>query len=158
MELRELMEQFVAKLGIEGARPDADGAYHFDIDGMPVSLLEVAETGEVLTWADVGELPSEGRERFCMELLKAMFMSEGTGGAIFSIARDSGRLCLHRADALAALDFDSFKAKFERFVNVLEEWRTLLADFREVAPEQAHESKVAAESSRSLGLDDFIRV
>lgn len=157
MELRELMDQFAAALEIEDSKPDADGAYHFEIDGMPVSLLEVAETGELLTWADVGELPSEGRERFCMELMKAMFMGEGTGGATFSIARDSGRLCLHRVDALAALDFDSFRTKFERFVNILEEWRTMLADFREVAPEHAHES-ATAESSRSLRLGGFIKV
>lgn len=157
MEYGELMADFVGKLGLDGAEPDAEGAWHFEFDGMSVSFLEVAETGELLTWADVGEPPPEGRERLYRTLLGAMFMGEGTLGASFSIARDDGRICLHRVDLLAGLDFDRFMANLERFVNVLEEWRGILADFREVAPEQAREAELEAEQSRVFGLGGFLQ-
>ena len=158
MELKELMEQFKVKFEIEGVEPDEDGAYHFEIDGMSVSFLEVAETGEMLTWADVGEPPPEGHERLYRVLLEAMFMGEGTGGASFSIARDDGRVCLHRVDPLAMLDFDRFKSNLERFVNILEEWRGTLADFREAAPEQAKEEVVSVEEAGGFGLGGFMQV
>ena len=157
MEFDELMAGFVGKLGIEGAKPDAAGAWHFEIDGMSVSLLEVAETGELLTWADVGEPPPEGRERLYRVLLESMFMGEGTGGASFSIAHDDGRVRLHRVDSLAGLDFDRFMANLERFVNILEEWRGILADFREAAPEQVRKMAEAAEETRAFGLGGFLQ-
>ena len=156
MEIDELMREFAVASGIDDVRSDGEGAYHFDIDGMSVSFAAVPETGDMITWADVAEPPPEGRERIYHSLLEAMFMGEGSGGATFSVARDTGRICLHRIDPLATLDFDRFRAMLERFVNVLETWRKLIADFREVAPDLDRASESEARSG--LGLDGCMRV
>ena len=164
MDYAELMADFVAKLNVEGAEPDADGVYHFEIDGMPVSMMEVAELQQLVVWGDLGDLPPAGnRERLYRTMMEAMFMGEGTGGSSFSIDRGSGRVFLQRFLSLVALDPDGFMAQIERFVNVLEEWRKLIADFRELSPEPeragaAPAASPAEEPGVGFGLGGFMQV
>ena len=132
MELKELMEGLAAEAGAVGVAPDEGGAYHLGIDGMRISFLEAG--GCLAVWADVGEPPPEGRERLFRTLLESTFMGEGAGGAAFAIDAKSGRVILQRIEASGVLDLIGFKAMLEKFVNVLEKWRKLVSDFRDVAP------------------------
>ena len=158
MDFSELMTGFCSMLDIEGAEPDTDGAYHFEIDEMPVSFMELESLRQIVVWGDVGEMPPGSREQLYKALMEAMFMGEGTGGSSFSIDRESGRVVLQHLAPLAVLDEDSFKAMVERFVNVLEEWRKLIADFRDVAPELERAAETAEEENRNFGLGGFIQV
>lgn len=163
-EIHELMADFVAKLNVGDAKPDADGVYHFEIDGMPVSIMEVAELRQLVVLGDLGDLPPVGgRERLYRTMLEAMFMGEGTCGSTFSIDRKSGRVILQRVLPLIALDPDVFMAEIERFVNILEKWRGLIADFREVSPDLEGAGDVPSTTPTDgpgggLGLGGFLQV
>ena len=157
MDIRELMEAFGRDFGIEGFAADADEIYTLCIDGMNVSFAEIAG-GRLATWAEVCEPPPEGREHLYRTLMEAMFMGEGTGGAAFSIDRETGKVYLHRFDAMAALDIQSFKTMLEGFVNVLEEWRGLITDFRPVFGEIAKAESAARDEQQEMDRGGFIQV
>ena len=156
MELKEIMTAFAAEIGMTDLAPDEDGAYHLAIDDMTVSFAE--DEGRLLTWAEVCEPPPEGKDHLNRVLLEAMFMGRATGGAVFSIDHESGKVFLHRHDSLAGMELGPFKALLEAFVNVLEEWRRTIADFRAVAPEIAKAEQSSAEEARQMGLGGFMQV
>ena len=158
MEYSELMQDFIRRLNVADARADADGAYHFVIDDMPISFMEVADRRELVVWGEVGELPPGNCARLYRTMLEAMFMGEGTLGNAFSIDRESGRVCLQRIVPLAVLDPAGFRELVERFANVLEEWRKLVADFREVAPELERAEPMREGETGNFGLGGFMRV
>lgn len=129
MELNELMLAFAADVGLEGLEPDANGAWGLKIDGMDITFADRANDGKLLICADVGEPPAEGREELYDLLLRTMYLGDGTQGSEFSLD-DEGKVVLQRTLDLRYLDLAEFKAALEGFVNVLELWRTTVADFR----------------------------
>ena len=158
MEFEELMKGFGEKVGIKDLAPTEDGVYRFEIDDMSVSFLEVPETRQLVTWAVVGEPPLEGRERLYQVLMESMFMGKATGGSTFSIDSDSGCIHLFRLDPLTLLDLDTFMPMLERFVNVLEEWRTIVADYRGVASKLEQDAAAEVENTRQVGMGGFLQV
>ena len=157
MDIKELMEAFARDFGVEGVAADEDGVYTLSIDDMAVSFAETPDA-RLATWAEVCEPPPEGREHLYRTLMEAMFMGEGTGGAAFTIERETGKVYLHRFDALVALDGESFKAMLENFVNVLEEWRGLIADFRPVFGEIEKAADAAHDVRQEMDRGGFIQV
>lgn len=135
MDFTELMQAFGAKVGLEGLAPDGDDTCRIDVDGMSISFMEHRESGTVVTWAEVSEPPPEGVSVLYRVLMESMFMGQATGGSTFSVEPETGKIFLHRVDPLQAFDLDSFCSMLERFVNVLEQWRKLIVDFRPVAAE-----------------------
>lgn len=158
MEFKELMGQFAATVGITDASADEMGAFHFAIDDMTVSLEADEMSGEMVTYAQVGELPPEGREHLYRLMMESMFRGEGTDGATLSIAHDSDTVYLHRIDPLAVLDIEKFKSNLERFVNALEAWRNQLVDFCEVIPAVERAAAAAEEERRTFESGEFMQV
>ena len=160
MGLKEIMEAFAAEAGLQGVAADGDGAYALSIDEMVVSFAEDREAGRLVTFAEVGAPPAEGRERFYRLLLEAMYRGEATGGATFSVPPDSDLICLQRFDSLESMDLVGFKAMLESFVNVLEDWRKALADFRDVFPALNGVKEREADEVRQVGLgtEGFLQV
>ena len=156
MELKEIMTAFAAEIGLTDLAPDEDGVYHLSIDDMTVSFAE--DEGRLLTWAEVCEPPPEGQDRLNRVLLEAMFMGRATGGAVFSIDHESGKVFLHRHDSLAGMELDGFRVMLEGFVNTLESWTHTITDFRAVAPEIAEAQRSSAEEARLMGLGGFMQV
>lgn len=156
MGLREIMEAFAAEVGVTDAKPDEMGSYHFNVDGMIVTFVEAGEN--LVTWAEVGEVPPVGHERFYRMLMESMFLGEQTAGGSFSIDPDSGKVYLQRFDALAALTLESFKAILEPFFDALEKWHDDVADFRDLAPDLENAEEAAAGESREFDLGSFMRV
>lgn len=159
MELREIMAAFAAESGMETLVPDENGLYSISVDDMVVSFSERRDEGQLVTMAEVCEPPPETRDRLYRILMEAMHLGNATGGAMFSVAPDSEMICLQRFDALAALDLEGFKTMLGEFVNVLEEWRGIVAAFRDVAPalDAAHERSDAERRQFGFGEDGFIR-
>ena len=160
-KLQEIMVRFAAKVGIgESIVTDDAGGYTFAIDDITVSFAERAETGELITVAEVGELPDEGREYVYRLLLEAMFRDGGTGGAIFSLEPDSKRIWAHRRDSLATMDDESFWSMLEQFVNGMEEWRRIVGGLNGLAPDLAKAEQTSVRESRDMSLspDGFMRV
>ena len=158
MEFKELMGQFAAASGVTDAAADEMGAWHFSIDDMTVSFEADDMSGEMATYAEVGELPPEGREQLYRLMLESMFQGEGTDGATLSIAHDSDTVYLHRINPLAILDLESFKSMLERFVNVLEECGKMLDEFRAVIPAVKSAEAEAEAERRELGSSGFMQV
>ena len=158
MELKEIMAAFGVEIGLADLAPDSEGEYHLDIDDMTVSFGTDAETGRLLTWAEVGEPPPEGKDMLNSVLLEAMHPGHGMDGAVLSLDHESGKVCLHRYDSLAETDFAGFKAMLEKFVNTLETWTRTVADFRSVAPEIKKANEESVSESRMIGLGGFMQV
>lgn len=155
MDLKTLLDGFSSGLGIGEAAADADGVFRFTVDGVTVAFMEIVETGSFAIWASVGRPPEN--VRLYRALLEAMFMGEGTGGATFSLDRESGRLILQRIDSLEAFDVASFTALVERFVGVLEKWRGCISDFTVAAPILKKADEQAREAERDCWTDGFLR-
>lgn len=158
MDLKDIITAFAAENGLEGLTADAEGAYHIGIDDMVVSFSETGNRDEFVTWAEVAVPQQEGRERLYRALMEAMFLGQGTGGATFSLERESGEICLHRIDNSAQMDLNLFKEKLEKFVNILEQWRKLMADFAPVAHEIEEAARNSEQETRQFGLGGFMQV
>ena len=158
MDFAELIDKFGAQLGVEGLKLDGDGICRIDVDGMVIAFREIPEGNEVITWAEVGEPPPEGRERLYQVLLESMFMGQGTAGCLFSYERDSGKLFLHRTDSLVLLDDRRFVQNLESFVNLLDMWRRLIADFRPGAEDAGVSPQEESGLSNVFAPDGFLQV
>lgn len=124
----EIMDAFAARTGLAGLAPDAEGLYRFVVDGMELAVSALPD-GRIVSLAEVGDVPPEGREQFYRTLLGAMFRLQGTNGAIFTVDEATDRVFLRRVDA-AAPDLDTLVVRLDGFVGVLSGWRQRVADFR----------------------------
>ena len=162
MKLDALMREYAEEAGHKPFVADRNGAFNLEIDSMPVSFEET-DDGHIVLQGPVGGLPpavSAGRERLYRALLEAMFRGRASGGAVFSVDHASDKVYLHRIEHSLALDYIGFKAFVESFINVLAQWRTLLADYRpdaEQAEQGAQEESEATDNS-AFGGDGFIGV
>ena len=157
MEFSDLMKEFGAKVGIPDFVPDAENVCRVDIDGMSIAFLGSADGDTLVTWAEVSDPPPEGVSMLYRVLMESMFMGRGTGGSSFSVESESGKIFLHRVDPLKILDLDSFSQMLEKFVNTLELWRKMIADFRPVA-EAVKEANAEAEQVNGFGMNGFMQV
>ena len=128
MELKEIADGLAAKFGIEGLAVE-DGEAALEIDGMPV-LLSEGEGAAIVMTDFVGEPPAEAEGRFGEVMLQANFLFRGTEGATLAQNPETRAFAIVRALELPGLDPDAFSEAVERFVNQLERWKRLLADFR----------------------------
>ena len=156
------MREYAEEAGHKPFVADRNGAFNLEIDSMPVSFEET-DDGHIVLQGPVGDLPpavSAGRERLYRALLEAMFRGKASGGAVFSVDHASDKVYLHRIENSLALDYIGFKAFVESFINVLAQWRTLLADYRPDAgqAEQGAQEEPEAPCNAAFGGDGFIRV
>ncbi len=156
MTYDELTKALSAKLDIAPLKPE-DGVCSLEIDDMIVSLVEVAASDALLLHGIIGDPPPTADGRFGVLLLQANHLFRGTEGATLSQDPESKEYALQRQFPLALLDADSLAAELERFVNALERWRHLLADFRPVE-EAFQEAADENMQSPDFSDDSFIRV
>ena len=72
-------------------------------DHVTILLQGQDDRGMMLTCADLGEPPPEGREALYQSLLEANDLYGGTAGATLSLDSRTGRVRIQRIDALDAL-------------------------------------------------------
>ena len=151
MKLNELISMFCTEFGVEGVQPDEGGAYALAIDDMTLSF---AESGGTLVMAsDVGELPADGRERLYRLMLTAMHGEDAADGAVFSVDDGRDTAVLHRRDELSTLTFEAFKARLEKFVNLIEEWRGIFRSLAPLADALDEENARSSEETSFAGLN-----
>ena len=151
MTFEELMEEAGRTLGVDLLAHD--GTTQLEIDGMAVSVLEMPELEAVVLNGVIGEPPPQGLAALHRAMLEANFNFAGTAGATLAVDPDDGALTLTRLAPLPLLDTTKFLALLERFVNVLETWRTIVADYR------PDESAPASPADGAPGLGDgFLQV
>lgn len=144
MNNQELLKGFGEKLGgkVE-LKPDDAGAVMLDVDGMTLTIFGLEEIGQVVLSGVIGEPPPEDRmEMLYRAMLVANHNFTGTFGATLSINPDDGKVSLCKALPLALADAEGFFAEVEHFVDTLETWCKLVADFRATpdAPEPEPET------------------
>jgi len=155
MTYDELLKTFGEKLGgsVE-LTPDESGAVVLDIDEMQLTILGLEDVGQVVLTGVIGEPPPEDRmEKLYRAMLEANHNFAGTFGATLSINPDDGKVSLCKAIPLAIADGDTFFADVEHFVNVLETWCKLVADFRGATDESEK-----TEAAPMDGLGGFMQV
>ena len=128
MTFDELMAEAGKALGVEMLVHD--GATQLEIDGMDVSFVEMPELESVVLNGVVGEPPPQGLAALHRAMLEANFNFSGTAGATLAVNPDGGALTLTRLAPLPLLDAEKFLSLLEGFVNVLETWRKIVADYR----------------------------
>ena len=126
MEFNELIADFAKRHNVEDLVA-TDGAAALDIDGIIVTIVG---GGDVLNLsAEIGEPPAEGAAVFANLLLEANIRPD----VFFAKIPDPGPYVAVRRIPLALVDDDVFDSALESFVNTVETWRRLLADFRPAA-------------------------
>ena len=129
-DLQAYVDAFAAAAGLERIEPDADGFYHLVADDdMPVSVGPVADGGIVLL-AEIGDVPSEGRDQFYRLLLEAMYGLRETKGATFQVVRNAEKVILRQIVSAARGDSEALADRLDAFADLQSEWRRRIADFR----------------------------
>ena len=125
-----------------------DGAASLDIDG---NIVTMVANGEMLILsAEIGEPPAEGVAAFANLLLEANLQS----GVFFAKAPEPGPYIAVQRIPLPLIDVDTFDKMLEAFVNQIETWIRLLADFRPLAKAAAE----YVEEAPLLGTNGFVQV
>ena len=153
MTFDELIRDFGGQIGVE--LTPRDGMVALDIDGMSVLIQELRELDAVVVLGEIGEPPPEGLETLLSTMLNANHLFAGTGGGTLSRDPESGKFYLCRWQPLALADTASFTAMMDRFVNVLETWRKLVADYR---PDEAVASSGSDLDVPALGGNGFLKI
>lgn len=125
MELKEIMERFAGECAAGEAIAEADGSYAFDIDETRVTFSATEDGAVLLTRAEVGLLPFDGREKFCRTLLE----SSGFDNVSFALRPGGGVLFLQRADDLDGLELPQLMANLESIVDGADRTRVLMEEY-----------------------------
>lgn len=129
MKFGELMSAFGREVGAEGVTPDGEGTCRFQIEGHEVAFTGADECERFVTWAELGELPVNGRSEFMGRLLAAMRVGGEAGDTLFSLFPDTDSLVAYRIMTLPELDLGGFMDGVEAFCGTLGAWRSRLVDF-----------------------------
>ena len=129
MTFDELLKALGDQLGIELTQDD--GTCALQVDDMEVRIHHLAQADLLLLDAEVGAPPPQGLDGLHQTMLNANYLHAGTGAATLSRKSDDGTYHLQQADWLGRLDGASLADALERFIDTLEMWRRLLADYRE---------------------------
>ncbi len=152
MEFSDLINGFAERFRI--ADLDAsEGSAVLEIDGMEITIVANDSGRSVVVAGVIGDPPPENAAAFADLLLQTNHDLLGTEGCGFAQNQESGAYVLILRLAQDGLDLDSFCAVLDSFVNKVESWRKLLADFRPVAQAAAEAGAEAKEEAAS----DFSR-
>lgn len=154
MEYKELIDEFGRMCGLDGLEFDEDGIAAIMADDIRLSFMEVAATRQLVMFADVAEKPHGSLERLYETLLKAQHLGEATDGATFSLSPD-GTISLYRLEPLAGLDVKLLAKIVEDFLNLIAQWRELIAKYRPDAAPAADDLPAEGLSSATF---HFLRV
>ena len=158
MEYTEIIERFGRDHGIDGLPPDEDGCCDFDVDNLPVHVFALPGTERLVVWGEVCPLPTHGVATFLSALMRGSCLGLETEGCSFTIDPTSDTVCLQWIQPLEGLTYESFTARIESFVNMLERWQAFADEF-DVASEDVGKIEQAEADERTAASSDmFLQV
>lgn len=134
MELAELVRDFGGRVGIDLVL-DENGTCTVSVDGMDIMIQDVSEAYSVGLYGKIGVPPPEGLRQLYEMMLNANHLFRATSGATISRDPESGDFYLCRLLDTRVLDPETFFSAIEKFVNTLETWQKVIADYRPAAEE-----------------------
>lgn len=137
MEIDQLLERFGNDTGLGWLALDDADTCTFLVDDMKISIMSITEGGRLLLFADVGEIPEDGRAALSLAALRANYLFRGTAGATLAVCPDSPTLMLNQSMRLDTLSYEQFVQALDDFTSTLEEWKRMLADYRPAPPDAA---------------------
>jgi len=159
MEAQELLKSLNEKLGGLDLAFDETKTLALEVDGMAMSILDLSESGALALTGLVGRPPPEDDlAPLYRSLLEANYTFSGAAGSTLSVNPESGDIELCRALPLAALDGESFFAEVERFVNMLETWGKIVADYRAAREAAGDATEAASFEPPPFGGSGFMQV
>ena len=157
MEFNELMQAFVAKLGMAPIDIE-DGFAALEIDGMAFGFIHNPEKETLTLVADLGQAAIDANGEFGAMMLKANFLFEATKGSTIFQNPDNGSFGVQQWFRIVDLDAERLSAEVETMANVAEEWKQLLAGCSAVETEIKVRKSEDAAASKLVSAGDFLRV
>ena len=125
MTFGELVDGLGKNLGVELV--DEGGAAAVLVDGSPV-VLQAAGDDLLLTYADLGEVSPDLRDRVFAAAMEANFLYQGTGGATLAVNSNNGHLHLQKYNWLNRLDVEKAVTGLTRFADTVAVWKGILTE------------------------------
>ena len=121
-----------------------------DVASVNIIISNVEERGEVLLYADLGDVPPEGREAFYRNLLEANNLFQGTAGATLSLENGTGLIRLQIRE-----NSSIFANKAEEHVGIFVEtaltWKKIVVDYRASREESKPTEDALLDNSSFIG-------
>ena len=140
MVFKDYVEMLSKELGVEiETTGDACAFSLGSEDGEKVEILMqgIEDKGALLTCADLGDPPPEGRERLFQTLLEANDLYGDTAGAMLSLNPRTGRVRLQRYDDMDVLAQLGPSRTLTVFADTAAAWKKLIADFRDAPSKES---------------------
>ena len=157
MEFNELMQAFVAKLGMAPIDIE-DGFAALEIDGMAFGFIHNPEKETLTLVADLGQAAIDANGEFGSMMLKANLLFEATKGSTIFQNPENDSFGVQQWFRIVDLDVDRLSAEVETMANVAEEWKRLLAGCSAVETEIKVRKSEDAAASAFASAGDFMRV
>ena len=122
-----------------------------------IILTYTPEVGSVLLFADLGEVPPEGRELFYRTLLEGNNLFEATGGATLSLDSETGHIRIQKSEDLDILSND-VEARLDRFVNAAIAWSKIIIEYSGKDDAQFEDSNAADAIPEQNTFGTFMQV
>ena len=121
-----------------------------DVASVNIMINNVEERGEILLYADLGNVPPEGREDFYRTLLEANNLFQGTAGATLGLENGTGliRLQLRENSSLFA---NNAEEHVGAFVETALTWKKIVVDYRVSRKESKPTEKAVLDNSSFMG-------
>ena len=121
-----------------------------DVASVNIMISNVEERGEILLYADLGNVPPEGREDFYRTLLEANNLFQGTAGATLGLENGTGliRLQLRENSSIFA---NNAEEHVGAFVETALTWEKIVVDYRVSRKESKTTEEAVFDSSSFMG-------
>ena len=143
MVFKDYVEVLSKELGVEIETMEDACAFSLGSeDGEKVEILmqAIEDKGTLLTCADLGEPPPEGRERLFQTLLEANDLYVDTAGAMLSLNQRTGHVRLQRYDDMDVLSKLGPSSALTVFADTAAAWKKLIADFRDAPSKESDDT------------------
>ena len=130
-DYNRFLEEVRKTTGIEALTPDETGLVSVRVqDEYNVNLQFIEETGKILCFIEVAELPKEAGREVYRELLAAGLFGKETAGGYFALETNTEIVVYNYFFDLekAALDVDDFVASLEKILQLCDLWAERLKD------------------------------
>lgn len=126
MDFKELMDVFAEDVGMtEPVAYEEQDLCHLDINDRDFGFRFVPQADRLVIWTAVCERSPQSGEALLVQLLRANFMGQGMPDGGLSLSEDNV-IYAHCTLKMPVYDKAEFYALLNRFVAIVDEWRTMI--------------------------------